>query len=69
MSFISLLKHYYICVPLSKYISFYIIYYTGITPVFTPMTSNLIEKPIHVIITFIIHVVRYIKNKHIIKRL
>lgn len=53
MDIFSLLKYYYICVPISKYISSTIIYYTCISPVFIPMTSNLIEKPINIIIHFI----------------
>lgn len=53
-SLFSIMAYYYIYEPISKYLSTYIVYYTGITPVFIPMTSSLIVKPIKLIIDYFI---------------
>ena len=53
-SLFSIISYYYICTPISKYLSTYIVYYTGITPLLIPMTSNIIVKPIQLIIEYFI---------------
>ena len=53
-SLFSIFTFYFICDPISKYLSTYIVYYVGIKPVFIPMTSNIIVKPIQLIVEYFI---------------
>ena len=53
-SLFSIITYYYICMPISKYLSPYIVYYIGITPIFIPMTSTIIIKPIQIIVEYML---------------
>jgi hypothetical protein len=63
---LTIFGYYYISIPISKLISPFILYYTGINPLFNPVITNLAVRPIHIVIEYVIYKIDHLLLKSLL---